>query len=155
MFGTLASLLVAGCHFPPPQPRKPNFYEVRGRVIDADTGQGVSGARVRLRATLAGPAGAQHLTSYAVTQSDGAYRAELSATFDLVQHAAEIRLDASKQGYIPGGADLPPPEKKRDYYRAPDIVVQAGRAPRPPADLDGLGVPILEPPPPDPLPWKR
>ncbi|MFO8012007.1 MAG: carboxypeptidase-like regulatory domain-containing protein [Phycisphaerae bacterium] len=136
-------------------PRKPNYYEVRGRVIDADTNRGVPGARVRLRATLAGPAGAQHLTSYAVTRDDGTYRAELSATFEVMQGADEIRLDASKKGYIPGGADLPPPEKRRDYYKVPDIVVQAGRAPTPPPDLKGLGVPLVEPPPPDPLPWKR
>jgi hypothetical protein len=150
-----ALTLLAGCLFPPPRPRKPNYYEVRGRVIDADTNRGVAGARVRLRATLGGAAGAQHLTSYAVTQDDGTYRAELSATFDVMVGADEIRLDASKRGYIPGGADLPPPEKKRDYYKAPDIVVKAGRAPTPPPDLKGLGVPLLEPAPPDPLPWKR
>ncbi len=147
--------LLAGCLFSPPRPRKPNYYEVRGRVIDADTGRGVPGARVRLRATLGGPVGAQYLTSYAVTQEDGSYRAELSATFHVMRDAGEIRLDASKKGYIPGGADLPPPEKKRDDYKAPDIVIQPGRAPLPPPALKGLGVPLTEPPPPDLLPWKR
>lgn len=136
-------------------PRKPDYYAVRGRVIDADTGRGVPGARVRLRATLGGPGGAQHLTSYAVTQEDGSYRSELSATFDVMRDAGEIRLDASKKGYIPGGADLPPPAKKRKYYQAPPIVIQPGRAPTPPPDLKGLGIPLTEPPPGDPLPWKR
>jgi len=149
------ALLAPGCHWPRPRPRKPNLYEVRGRVVDADTGQGVADVRVRLRATIAGPAGAQHLTSYAVTQSDGTYRAELSAGFDLVRRATEIRLDASKQGYIAGGADLAPPAKERDYYKAPAIVVQPGRSPPPPPDLEGLGVPLTEPPRPNPLPWKR
>ena len=148
-------LVIAGCHLPPPQPRKPNYYEVRGRVVDAETGTGVPTARVRLRAVLAGPVGAQYLTAYAVTRDDGSYRVELSATFDIMQDAGEVRLDASKAGYIPGGADLAPPAKKRKYYEAPDIVVQPGRAPTPPPNLEGLGVPIPEPPAPNPVPWKR
>ena len=147
--------LLAGCHFPRPQPRKPNLYEVRGQVIDADTNQGVAGARVRLRATIAGAGGAQYLTAYAVSRADGTYRAELSATFDLVRGAAEIRLDASKEGYIPGGADLPPPARKRDYYQAPDIVVKQGKTPARPADLESLGVPLTRPPAAPALPWKR
>ena len=147
--------LAAGCHLPPPQPRKPNYYEVRGRVVDAETGAGVPTARVRLRAVLAGPVGAQYLTAYAVTRDDGSYRVEVSATFDVMQDAGEVRLDASKAGYIPGGADLPPPEKKRNFYKAPDIVVQPGRAPTPPPDLERLGVPITEPSRPNPVPRKR
>jgi len=72
-----------------------------------------------------------------------------------VRGAAEIRLDASKKGYIPGGADLPPPAKRRDYYEAPDIVVKRGRTPPPPPDLKGLGVPLTRPPAAPALPWKR
>jgi len=149
------ALLAGGCHLPPPRPRKPNLYEVHGRVIDAETNRGVAGARVRLRATFQGPVGARHLTAYAVTGADGTYRAELSAGFDLVRHATEICLDASKRGHIPGGADLPPPAKERDFHEAPAIVIQRGRTLPPPRDLEGLGVPLLEPPPPNPLEWKR
>ncbi|MEA3366716.1 MAG: carboxypeptidase-like regulatory domain-containing protein [Planctomycetota bacterium] len=146
--------MAVGCHFPRPQPRKPNLYEVRGRVIDADTNQAVPHARVRLRATIAGAVGVQYLTGYAVSRADGTYRAELSATFDVMRGAAEIRLDASKKGYIPGGADLPPPARKRDYYEAPDIVVKQGETPPRPADIESLGVPLSLPTP-DDLPWKR
>jgi len=153
--GALAIALVAGCRLPPPQPRKPKLYEVRGRVIDADTQQGVPGVRVRVRATIPVGAGAQYLTSYAVSSVDGTYRAELSEGFDIVRYAVEIRVDASKEGYIAGGADLPPPAKKRDYYPVPDIVIKRGRIARPPPDLKGLGIPLIEPPPPDTLPWKR
>ncbi len=148
-------MLALGCHLPSPRPRKPTLYEVRGRVIDADTQQGVAAARVRVRATLPFGSGAQYLTAYAVTEMDGTYRVELSEGFAVMQQAAAIRIDASKEGYIPGGADLPPPAKPRDYYEAPAIVVKRGRVPQPPPDLKGLGIPLTEPPPPNPVPWKR
>ncbi len=150
-----AGLAWPGCRALRPPPRKPNLFEVRGRVVDAETGQGLAGVRVRVRATLAGPAGDQILSAYAVTRADGTYAAELSATFEVVRHAREIRIDASKDGYVPGGTDLPPPTKPRDWFKVPDVALRRGRAPRPPADLRRLGVPIVEPPRRLPLPWHR
>ncbi|MBL7141052.1 MAG: hypothetical protein ISS74_09100, partial [Planctomycetes bacterium] len=45
----LASAMV-GCGTP--TSRKPNLYEVRGRVVDAETKLGLASARVRVRAVM-------------------------------------------------------------------------------------------------------
>jgi len=138
-----------------PTSRKPNLYEVRGRVVDAETKLGLASARVRVRAVMPSAVGKQVLTSYAVADVEGQYRAELAAGFAAVQHAAEVRVDASVPGYVPGGVDLPPPQKSQGHYAAPDILLSRGQAPHPPPDLKDLGIILTEPPKPDPLPWRR
>jgi hypothetical protein len=150
---TLAA--AGGCGVPASPPRKPNLYEVRGRVVDADTGQGVADARVRVRATIPAAVGDQILAAYAMTRSDGTYRAELAEGFDVVRLASEVHVVATKNGYIPGGADLPPPEKDRPYYEAPDVVMTRGHVPPAPPDLERLGIPMTQPVRPNPVPRRR
>jgi len=150
----LALLLVAsGCGTP--TSRKPDFYEVRGRVLDARTGRGIVNARVRLRAAMPTTGFHQALVGYAVTRADGSYEVELSAEFDMMRYASAIEVYASKSGYVPAGADLPPPAKKQSNYRAPDIALTPGEAPQPPPDPSRLGVPMIESRRRNPLPWKR
>jgi len=149
----LLAAAVVGCGTP--TSRKPNLYEVRGRVIDVETKQGLASARIRLQAVMPGAIGRQVLASYAVADADGRYRAELASGFAEVRHAAEIRVDASVPGYKPGGVNLAPPRKNQDYYGAPDILLAPGQAPHPPPDMKDLGIILTEPPKPNPLPWKR
>jgi len=138
-----------------PTSRKPNLYEVRGRVVDAETKEGLAGARVRVQAVMAGALGRQVLASYAVADAEGRYRAELAGGFAVVKHAGEIRVDASAPGHLPGGVNLAPPEQSRDYYIAPDILLAPGQAAYPPPDMRDLGIILTEPPKSTPLPWKH
>jgi len=151
VLGLLA--LASGCGTP--TSRKPNLYEVRGRVLDATTGQGIINARVRLRAAIPTGGFGQTLVGYAVSGVDGTYAVELSAKFDVMRYARAIEVYVSKSGYVPAGADLPPPAKKQPHYKAPDIALAPGRAPQPPPDPSRLGVPVTEPRRANPLPWKR
>ena len=148
----LALCLVAaapgGCG--PKVPAKPLLYQVRGRAVDTHTGQGLASARVLLRAAVVTPGGTQVLSAYAVAGADGKYTAELSEGFDIIRHAAQIRIDISKHGYATAGLDLPPPDRRRDVYPVPNILLvrTSGPAPAPTG-------PIRTQPPPVVLPWKR
>jgi len=138
-----------------PASRKPALYQVRGRVVDAETKQGVAGARVLLRAALRTGIGTQILSSYGVADADGKYSVELSEPFETVRHAAQIRIDVSKRGYAPGWAELPPPARKERFLQVPDIVLGRAGGPAPPSVPLPAG--ILRKAPPkrkSPLPWK-
>ena len=150
--GAILTLAVAaGCGTP--ASRKPALYQVRGRVVDAETKQGVSGARVLLRATLHTGIGTQILSSYGVAGTDGKYSVELSEPFETVRHAAKIRIDVSKRGYAPGWAELPPPARKERFLQVPDIVLGRAGGPAPPTPPPA-GVLRKAPPKRNPLPWK-
>ena len=150
--GAILTLAVAaGCGTP--ASRKPALYQVRGRVVDAETKQGVSGARVLLRATLHTGIGTQILSSYGVAGTDGKYSVELSEPFETVRHAAKIRIDVSKRGYAPGWAELPPPARKERFLQVPDIVLGRAGGPAPPEVPSPAGV-LRKAPPRNVLPWK-
>jgi len=115
----LTALLAAGCFSP-----RPDFYVLRGRVLDAETGRGLGDARLRLRAAIATGLGPKVLSAYGMTGPDGAYEMELGAGYDALRLAGRIRLDAGKAGYATGGAEIPPPARKQNVYAAPDVVLQ-------------------------------
>jgi len=114
-----AALLTAGCFSP-----RPDFYRLRGRVLDADTGQGIAQARLRLRAAVATNLGPRVFSAYGITAPDGTYELELGTGYDALRLAGRIRLDVGKSGYATGGAEIPPPAGKQKAYAAPDVVLQ-------------------------------
>ncbi len=149
----LALAVAAGCGMP--ASRKPALYQVRGRVVDAETKQGVSGARVLLRAALRTGIGTQILSSYGVADADGNYSVELSEPFETIRHAAQIRIDVSKRGYAPGGTELPPPAAKERFLQVPDIVLGRAGGPAPPSVPLPAGIlPRAPTRRKSPLPWK-
>ena len=115
----LAALACTGCFSP-----RPDFYVLRGRVLDAGTGRGLGGTRLRLRAAVATDLGPKVFSAYGITAPDGSYELELGAGYDALRLAGRIRLDAGKAGYATGGAEIPPPAKKQKAYAAPDLVLQ-------------------------------
>ena len=115
----LAALACTGCFSP-----RPDFYILRGRVLDAETGHGLAQARLRLRAAIATGLGPKVFSAYGITAPDGSYELELGAGYDALRLAGRIRLDAGKAGYATGGAEIPPPAKKQKVYAAPDVVLQ-------------------------------
>jgi hypothetical protein len=115
----LTALLAAGCFSP-----RPDFYVLRGRVLDAETGRGLGDARLRLRAAIATDLGPKVFSAYGITAPDGTYELELSEGYDALRLAGRIRLDAGKSGYATGGAEVPPPARKQKVYAAPDVVLQ-------------------------------
>jgi len=115
----LTALASAGCFSP-----RPDFYRLRGRVLDAETGRGLGDARLRLRAAIATGLGPRVFSAYGITAPDGSYELELGAGYDALRLAGRIRLDAGKAGYTTGGAEIPPPAAKQKVYTAPDIVLQ-------------------------------
>ena len=114
-----ATLLAAGCFSP-----RPDFYVLRGRVLDAGTGRGLGEARLRLRAAIATNLGPRVFSAYGTTAPDGTYELELGEGYDALRLAGRIRLDAGKSGYATGGAEIPPPARKQNVYAAPDVVLQ-------------------------------
>jgi len=148
----LAALLAAGCGTR--ASRKPTLYQVRGRVVDAETKMGVASARVLLRATMRTAFGTQILSAYAVADVDGKYTAELSEPFETVRYAAQIRVDASKPGYATRGAELPPPARKRPFHPVPTILLGRTGGPAPPDVPVPGGVLRKAPPKTGRLPWK-
>ncbi len=151
--GVLLGLVaLAGCGMP--ASRKPALYQVRGRVVDAETKEGVSGARVLLRAALRTNLGMQVLSSYGVADADGKYSVELSEPFETVRHASQVRIDASKQGYVTHGTELPPPARKQPFHPAPDILLRRTSGPGPPSVPPPAGILRKAPPKTSPLPWK-
>jgi len=115
----LTALLAAGCFSP-----RPDFYVLRGRVLDAETGRGLGDARLRLRAAIATGLGPRVFSAYGMTAPDGSYELELSEGYDALRLAGRIRLDAGKSGYATCGAEIPPPARKQKVYVAPDVVLQ-------------------------------
>jgi hypothetical protein len=115
----LTALGSIGCFSP-----RPDFYVLRGRVLDAETGRGLGDARLRLRAAIATDLGPKVLSAYGMTGPDGAYEMELGAGYDALRLAGRIRLDAGKSGYATGGAEIPPPATKQKAYAAPDVVLK-------------------------------
>ena len=150
---SLLTLVVsAGCGMP--ASRKPALYQVRGRVVDAETRLGVPNARILLRAALATTLGTKVLSVYGVADADGKYAVELSEPFETVRYASQIRVDASKRGYAPSGVELPPPAGKQPFYPVPDIPLGRAGGPVPP-DVPSPGGILRQPPPKkSPLPWK-
>jgi len=148
----LALVVTAGCGRR--ASRKPVLYQVRGRVVDAETNLGVANARVLLRAALRTALGTQVLSSYAVADADGKYTVELSEPFETVRLAAQIRIDVSKEGYVTSGTDLPPPDRKRPFHPAPTILLKHTGGPAPPDVPSPPGVLRKAPPKTSPLPWK-
>ena len=118
-FVILLALLAAGCFSP-----RPDFYILRGRVLDAETGRGLGDARLRLRAAIATGLGPRVFSAYGVTAPDGTYELELGEGYDALRLAGRIRLDVGKSGYATGGAEIPPPARKQNVYAAPDVVLQ-------------------------------
>ena len=115
----LTAFLAAGCFSP-----RPDFYRLRGRVLDPDTGRGLGDARLRLRAAVATNLGPKVFSAYGITAPDGSYELELGAGYDALRLAGRIFLEAGKPGYAPGGAEIPPPAAKQKAYAAPDVVLQ-------------------------------
>ena len=157
-FALLASFAVSaaglGCGnlFRPAPPRKPRLYCVEGRVLDAETRQGLSQVRVRLAAQIPTSGGTRTLTAYAVTRDDGSYEVELGEAFDVVRSAQAIRLDVYTPGYLTSGQDIPPPDKNERVYKLDDIVLVVGKLPAPANPV----IPGYTPKPSrmKPLPWK-
>jgi hypothetical protein len=152
----LAAMLAAaasGCGlFVKSPPPKPQLYAVEGRVIDAQTGNGMLNVRVMVRATIPAMANATGLppmsgkapalggqilmTGYGMTGTEGRYRVELSEGFEIARLATQIRVEVSAPGYLAEGADMPIPKADQAAYKAPDILLS--RAYRlPPAPLPG------------------
>ena len=148
----VAALLAAGCGTG--ASRKPLLYQVRGRVVDAETELGVPSARVLLRAALRTPLGTQVLSSYGVADADGKYTVELSEPFEIVRHAAQIRIDVSRYGYASHGTELPPPATRERFHTVPDIVLGRTGGPAPPDVPSPGGVLRKAPSRKSPLPWK-
>jgi len=115
----LTALLASGCFSP-----RPDFYILRGRVLDADTGRGLGDARLRLRAAIATGLGPKVFSAYGVTAPDGTYELQLGEGYSALRLAGRIRLDVGKSGYATGGAEIPPPARKQKRYTAPDVVLQ-------------------------------
>ncbi|MBE3068996.1 MAG: hypothetical protein IMZ66_02040 [Planctomycetes bacterium] len=158
MIAVAALAALAGCVRPVVHPRKPQLYAVRGRVVDGATGQGLAYVRVLLRASLDTSVGPRTLAAYGVTTADGAYSVELSETFDVVRYATQIRLDATKRGYVPGWIEIPPPDAGRPVHAAADLVLVPGGEPVPDVPPPGPGTMpgILRRAPRDsPVPWQR
>ena len=115
----LTALLASGCFSP-----RPDFYILRGRVLDAETGRGLGDARLRLRAAIATDLGPKVFSAYGVTAPDGTYELQLGEGYNALRLAGRIRLDVGKSGYATGGAEIPPPARKQKQYAAPDVVLQ-------------------------------
>jgi len=118
--------LAAGCQ--PQAGRKPQLYCLRGRVLDAETGEGLPRARLWLRAGISTAFGPRSLAAAGITKTDGTYELELGEGFDVVQLAHAIHASAGKPGYAPKTADLPTPTKARRFYVAPDIILSKAKA---------------------------
>jgi len=138
----LGALCLCGCGpLRWPAPRKPDLYRVAGRVVDAQTRQGLANVRVLLRATILTDFGPRPLASYGYTGANGSYSVEVSEGFAVVHHAVQIRLEASGRGYKPAAVDLPPPARPQKVYPAPDILLVPGDLPRATTLPPGVTIP--------------
>jgi len=101
-----------------------DVYRLRGRVLDAETGQGMDRVHLRLRALVPTSLGPKMLSAYGLTGPNGTYELELGAGPDVIGEALRIRLDAGKPGYETGGADIPVPAGRQGAHTAPDIALR-------------------------------
>ena len=113
--------LAAGCG--PAKPAKPILFRVCGRVLDADTKQGLAQARLLLQASIPIASGTTMLKVFGATAADGKYDMELSEGFQVVQYASRIRLDVAKKGYGGVSVEVPVPVKEAPFYKMGDIVL--------------------------------
>ena len=138
--------LGAGCG-----PKKPELFRVRGRIIDAEMKQPLSGVRLVLRATFPAGVGKTTLKSFGMTRADGSYDVELAEGFAVLREAAEIGLDAAKPGYTPVSVGVPVPIKSAPFFKLGDIVMKRSAAPLregpPPAPPPARGLFRDDPPP--------
>ncbi|HUS44448.1 MAG TPA: hypothetical protein VM219_00220 [Phycisphaerae bacterium] len=118
--------LAAGCQ--PQAERKPQLYCLRGRVLDAETGEGLPRAHLWLRAGISTAFGSRSLATAGITKTDGTYELELGEGFDVVQLAHAIHASAGKPGYAPKTTNLPTPTKAQPFYVAPDIILSREKA---------------------------
>jgi len=118
--------LAAGCQ--PQAGRKPQLYCLRGRVLDAETGEGLPRVRLWLRAGISTAFGPRSLAAVGITKTDGTYELELGEGFDVVQLAHAIYVRAGKPGYVPKTTNLPTPTKAQPFYVAPDIILSRAKA---------------------------
>jgi hypothetical protein len=118
-FVILLALLAAGCFSP-----RPDFYILRGRILDAETGRGLGETRLRLRASIATDLGPKVLSAYGVTAPDGTYELELAEDYDALRLAGRIRLDVGKPGYATAAVDIPAPTQKQKFYAASDVILR-------------------------------
>jgi hypothetical protein len=120
----LGGALAVGCG-----PTRPPLYAVRGRVLDANTRQGVAQANLLLRALIVREGGvaptrdSTTLVAYGLTDSDGAFEIALAGGFEVLRQARQIRLEAVKSGYTLSTTDISPPTRKEESYKVPDIVI--------------------------------
>jgi hypothetical protein len=119
-------------------PKKPELFRVRGRIIEAEMKQPLSGVRLVLRATFPADVGKTTLKSFGMTRADGSYDVELAEGFAVLREAAEIGLDAAKPGYTPVSVGVPVPIRSAPFYKMGDIVMKRS------------AVPLREGPPPPP-----
>ena len=110
-------------------PKKPELFRVRGRIIDAEMKQPLSGVRLVLRATFPADVGKTTLKSFGVTRADGSYDVELAEGFAVLREAAEIGLDAAKPGYTPVSVGVPVPIRSAPFFKLGDIVMRRSAAP--------------------------
>jgi len=133
-------------------PRKPLLYCVQGRVIDAETKQGLPRARVLVRAAIPTAMGLRILSAYGLADAGGRYEVELSEGVEVLREATYIRVDASADGYLASWAEVPVPMEEQAAYRAADIVLRKGEPP--PAPQPPVPYGSAEPPRTRPIPWK-
>jgi hypothetical protein len=129
LVGVIGGAMATGCG-----PSKPALYSLRGSVVDAGTKQGVSQVNLVLRALVVREGGAvatratTTLVAYGMTDTDGKYEIELAEGFDVLRQARQIRLEASKNGYSLAAMDIPPPNRKEDFYKLPDVLMVRNNA---------------------------
>jgi hypothetical protein len=110
-------------------PKRPELFRVRGRIIDAEMRQPLSGVRLLLRATFPADVGKTTLKSFGVSRADGSYDVELAEGFAVLREAAEIGLDAAKPGYTPVSVGVPVPIKRAPFFTLGNIVMARSAAP--------------------------
>ena len=150
----LFCVLAPGCSQPKPQkPKAPDPYVIRGRVVDAESGQPIPQARVRLLANLQTILGPRSVSALDTTAVNGTYQITLGGGLPVIRSAQQIRIDAGAEGYGVGGVEIPVPKEKQDVCSAPDIrLVKTALKSRP-----VRAAPVRKPAPgaSDPLPWKE
>jgi hypothetical protein len=102
---------------------KPELFRLRGRIVDAETKQGMAQVRLVLSAVIPTAAGKTTLKNYGITAADGFYDIELSEGFETLRYASQIRLEAAKHGYAAVSVEVPAPMKGAPFFRLGDIVM--------------------------------
>jgi hypothetical protein len=148
----------AGCTNPAKsQKQKPaEDYVVRGRVVDAESGQPIPQARVRFLAPLQTLLGPRSVSTVVTTGPNGSCEIKLGGAYPVIRSAQQIRIDAGAEGYAAAGVDLPVPKEKQNLNAAPDIRLTKV-SPKPLRPRPGKAAPVRKPAPTTdpPLPWKE